>query len=122
MLLGFKLKTYLIMALNDLPQNILNDYEVHEYKHAVTILKNDFPNEYQDLIDVLNNFTLKRSEIIASGGRKSPISSRLDNFLYNRNWKEHDFKTILTIDGTEYHTPTHKIDCYKNRIALCWMK
>ncbi|MCT4583103.1 MAG: hypothetical protein N4A35_16955 [Flavobacteriales bacterium] len=106
------------MALTDLPHNILNDYEVHEYKHAVAILKNDFPNEYQDLIDVLNNFTLKRSEILAPGGRKSPIAARLDEFLYDRNWKEHNFNTTLTIDGTEYHTPTHKIDCYKNRIAL----
>jgi hypothetical protein len=22
------------------------------------------------------------------------------------------------VDKTEYHTPTHKVDCYKNRVAL----
>lgn len=106
------------MALTDLPANILNDYEVHEFKHAIAILKTDFPQEYQDIIDVLNNFKLKKSAILTAGGRKSPIAEELDGFLYNRNWTEHDFQTTLTIDGTSHDTPTHKIDCYKNRVAL----
>lgn len=113
-----KSKTFLSMALNNLPNNILDDYEIYEYKHAVAILQNDFPNEYQDIIDLLNDFVLRKSEILTAGGRKSPIAARLDGFLYQRGWLEHDFKTTLTVDGVAHFAPTHKIDCYKNRIAL----
>lgn len=28
------------------------------------------------------------------------------------------FDTKLILDNVEHDTPTHKIDCYKNRIAL----
>lgn len=106
------------MAIANLPQIITNVYEVHEYRHAIAILQSDFPNEYQDLINVLQSFKLKKSAILTPGGRKSPISAHLDSYLYAKGWKEHDFDTKITIDNVEKHTPTHKIDCYKNRIAL----
>jgi len=106
------------MALNKLPQNIINKYEVHEFRHAIAILQHDFENEYNDIINVLNSFTLKKSAILTPGGRKSPISDHFDSYLYAREWKEHDFDTKIIVDGEEKHTPTHKIDCYKNRIAL----
>ncbi len=106
------------MALSNLPSGILEKYEVHEYKHAVAILQQDFPNEYQDVIDVLDSFVLKRSSIETPGGRKSPISEHLDSFLYERGWIEHQFDTFISIDGNPKRTPTHKIDCYRNRVAL----
>lgn len=106
------------MPIENIPADIINKYEIHEYRHGIAILENDFPNEFQDLIDVLRSFTLKKSEIIASGGRKSPVANAIDSFLYARDWKEHDFKTTITVDEVEHYTPTHKIDCYKNRIAI----
>jgi hypothetical protein len=106
------------MALNDIPQRIRTKYETHEFRHSVAILKNDFPAEYKDVIDLLDSFILKKSEILKAGGRKSPIADYLDKFLYARGWAEHDFKTAVEIDGTRVETPTHKVDCYKNRIAL----
>lgn len=106
------------MALANLPHNITDAYEVHEYRHSIAILQNDFPDEYNDLVNVLQSFKLKKSAILTPGGRKSPISAHIDSYLYAKNWKEHDFDTKIIIDGNEKHTPTHKIDCYKNRIAL----
>jgi hypothetical protein len=106
------------MALNELPQNILQDYECFEWRHATSILKHDFPNEYNDLIAVLDSFSLKKSEILTPGGGKSPISKHLDDFLRVRGWEEKSFDTKIIIDGVQRDTPTHKIDSYKNRIAL----
>lgn len=106
------------MALDKLPPEVLYKYEVHEYRHSIAILQQDFPNEYEDLIELLNSFSLKKSEIQTPGGRKSPISGFFDSFLYRRGWIEHNFDTKIYIDGAEKHTPTHKIDCYRNRIAL----
>lgn len=102
----------------NLPKEITVLYDTYEYRHAVAILQTDFPREYDDLIEMLNAFRLKRSDILRAGGRKSPISGFLDSFLYARGWEEKMFDTKLIIDDREHDTPTHKIDCYKNRIAL----
>jgi len=63
-------------------------------------------------------FELYRSDIVAPGGRKSNISNKIDSFLYKRGWKEKQFETAIEVDGNKYSSPTHKIDCYKNRIAI----
>ncbi|PJM62814.1 restriction endonuclease [Bacillus subtilis] len=106
------------MGIELLPQSIREKYEVHEWRHACAILKNDFPNEWNDIIYVLENFTLNKSDIVKAGGRKSPISNKIDNSLYSLDWIEKSFDTKVLIDEQEHATPTHKIDCLKNRIAL----
>jgi len=106
------------MGIELLPKEIVDKYEVHEWKHACAILNQDFPNEWNDLIDVLKMFSLKKSEIIQPGGRKSPISGKIDSFLYSRGWIEKQFDTAVMVDKEEYKSPTHKIDCYKNKVAI----
>jgi hypothetical protein len=106
------------MGLEHLPTNLLDLYEVHEWKHASAILALDFPEEYGDLIDLLNLFKLTKTDIVAPGGRKSNISTKIDSFLYERGWKEKKFDTKILVDNLYSESPTHKIDCYKNRVAL----
>lgn len=106
------------MALNDLPPAILANYEVYEWRHATAILKNDFPAEFADVISVLSAFVLRKSHILAAGGGKSLISSALDGALTGLGWREKGFATSIVVDGLTYQTPTHKIDCYKNRVGL----
>lgn len=107
------------MPIDDLPEFIHDNYEVHEWKHATTILKGDFPNEWADLLTLLQEFRLYKSWIITGGGRKSKIAEWIDNTLINeRGWEEKAFDTKMLVDGVENLSPTHKIDCYKNRIAL----
>jgi len=106
------------MALTDLPPLILANYEVYEWRHATAILKNDFPNELNDIVGVLTAFKLYKSHIIAAGGGKSRISAALDGALTGLGWQEKGFSTSIVVDTIQYNTPTHKIDCYKNRIGL----
>lgn len=106
------------MAISSFPQFIRENYEVHEWKHASAILFSDFPEELQDIIAVLTNFRLLESHIRAKGGRKSDISSSLDKQFYSKGWKEKGFHTKVVIDDNELDSPTHKVDCYKNHIAL----
>ncbi|MBO6850554.1 MAG: hypothetical protein JJ867_08825 [Marinobacter sp.] len=67
---------------------------------------------------MLDSYTLKKSEILQAGGRKSPIAGYLDDFLYQRGWEEKKFNITINVDEDERETPTHKIDCYKNRIGV----
>lgn len=106
------------MTLDQLPAYIREMYEIHEWKHASAILQNDFPNEWKDLIEVLTEFRLYKSWLTKGGGRKSNISDFIDTFLYKRGWVEKNFSTQVVVDEMTMETPTHKIDCYKNRIAL----
>ena len=102
------------MGIEFIPKNIQEKYEIHEWKHACAILKSDFPNEWQDLLDLLNEFQLCKSWLVEGGGRKSKVSEFIDQFLYNRGWEEKQFKTSVSVDNEIMDSPTHKIDCYKN--------
>ena len=42
----------------------------------------------------------------------------MDSFLSKREWKEKKFSTSIKVDESLRETPTHKVDCYKNRVAL----
>lgn len=106
------------MMIELLPDFIRRNYEIHEWKHAITILKGDFPEEWDDLVSTLLDFKLLKSWITVGGGRKSKIAEWFDGKLFKEGWVEKSFDTKMLVDGVENISPTHKIDCYKNRIAL----
>lgn len=106
------------MSLKLLPKNIRDTYEIYEWKHACAILKNDFPNEWREIIELLSDFRLCKSWITEAGGRKSKVSDSIDNFLYERGWKEKEFATSVKVDERVIDSPTHKVDCFKNEVAL----
>jgi len=106
------------MGTDLLPAFIRDHYEVHEWKHACAILKQDFPAEWEDLVAVLTQFRLKRSQLVKAGGSKSDVSKSIDAFLYGRGWTERQFATKIVVDDAEIDSPTHKVDCFKNRVAL----
>lgn len=106
------------MGTDLLPLFILQNYEVHEWKHACAILREDFPSEWSDICDLLTQFRLEKSWVSKGGGRKSKVSESIDSFLYDRGWIEKQFDTRIVVDGVMSHSPTHKIDCFKNRVAV----
>jgi len=106
------------MGIDLLPKKIRDNYEVHEWKHACAILANDFPEEWKDIINLLIQFRFCKSWITIGGGRKSLVATAIDNFLFERKWIEKEFCTSVKVDEKVMDSPTHKIDCYKNRVAL----
>ena len=107
-----------LMVIDLLPAEIRSNYEVHEWKHACAVLSSDFPSEWNDLIEVLTSFKLKKSHIAVGGKNKSKVASAIDGEFTKRGWKEKSFDTKVVIDQTSLKSPTHKVDCFKNRIAL----
>lgn len=106
------------MGIAYVPQFIKENYQVQEWRHASAILEKDFPVEWQEIIQVLSDFRLLKSEIIQPGGGKSPIAQRIDNHFHQFGWIEKSFDTGIIVDGVERDSPTHKVDNYKNRIAV----
>lgn len=101
-----------------IPEFIADHYEVHEWRHATAILASDYPNEWRDVLAALTIFRLHRSEIITPGGSKSKIASRIDGALVGLGWRERGFKTKIVIDDQSFDSPTHKVDCFKNKVGL----
>lgn len=106
------------MTVDLLPTFIRNHYEIHESKHACAILMQDFPHEWNDIIEVLTAFRLRKSWLTVGGGRKSKVSESIDSELYARGWVEKQFQTAILLDNQRQDSPTHQIDCFKNRVAL----
>ncbi len=106
------------MLLGRLPEFVASHYECHEWRHASAILSQDFPAEWADLMALLTDFRLLKSWITIGGGNKTRLAAHIDGFLGGRGWVEKQFHTAIEIDGTRAETPTHKVDCYRNRIAL----
>jgi hypothetical protein len=105
-------------ALSSIPSDIRGNFEIHEWKHACAILVTDFPEEWKDLLDLLATFRLCKSWITDPGGNKSKVAKFVDEFLSVRGWQEKHFDTRVQVDQAEMISPTHGVDCYKNRVAL----
>ncbi|MBI1217665.1 MAG: restriction endonuclease [Rhodobacteraceae bacterium] len=82
------------------------------------MLCHDFPSEWADILDLLAAFRLRKSWIVAGGGNKTRLAASIDDFLSTRGWVEKQFQTAIEVDGRRLDSPTHKVDCVKNRVAL----
>lgn len=105
-------------TLHLVPEDLRRLYHVREWRNATGILQTACPDEWQDIIEILRKFRLLRSEVEAAGGRKSPIATQIDGAFYKRGWVEKQFKTAIQIDDNIFESPTHKVDCFKGRVAL----
>jgi hypothetical protein len=76
------------VTVGHFPKDVCDLYEIHEWKHASAILKHDFPAEWEDLLAMLRSFRLRK------------------------------FSTAVIVDDVRMESPTHKVDCYKNHVAL----
>ena len=98
---------------------ILEKYQIHVTKHADVILSEVFPNEHNDITHMLENFSINQDSLLKGGGAKSEISYGVDKLLIEeKDWEEKEFKTSIITDDISRENPTHKIDCYKNRVAF----
>jgi len=100
------------------PADIDARYEVHEWRNGLAILAAAHPEEWSNILEVLRGFRLLRSDVLKPGGSKGLISSKLDSHFTKLGWNEKKFDTKIVVDTDEHVAPTHKVDCYKNRVAL----
>ncbi len=100
------------------PPEIAARFEVHEWRNGLAILSAAHRDEWENIVEVLRGFILFKSDILKPGGSKGLISSKLDSHFTKLGWREKKFDTKIVVDKAEHVAPTHKVDCYKNRVAL----
>jgi hypothetical protein len=100
------------------PKDVDARFEVHEWRNGLAILSAAHPSEWANILEVLRGFTLLKSDVLKPGGSKGLISSKLDSHFTKLGWVEKKFDTKIVVDTHEHVAPTHKVDCYKSRVAL----
>jgi len=100
------------------PDDIAERFEVHEWRNGLAILSAAHSKEWTNILEVLRGFKLLKSDVLKPGGSKGLISSKLDSHFTKLGWAEKKFDTKIVVDNSEHVAPTHKVDCYKNRVAL----
>ena len=78
----------------------------------------DFPDEWAEICQTLRGFKLLKSRVAVPGGSKSLISKALETPLNECGWTERQFATAITVDEVTEASPTHKVDCFKNKVGL----
>jgi hypothetical protein len=117
---------------NYLPSNILERYEVHNFRHAAEVLATGCTDELTELMTALGSFRLTVSDIVTKGGNESQIPKKVAALLRSENWLETRIKGDLVItiekqtsegvetseDRIENFMDGHKVDFVKNRVAF----
>jgi hypothetical protein len=91
-------------TLDLIPKKLNELYEFHEWRNALAILSAAYPEEWSDIISVLSDFRLLRSDIEKSAdgekfGDRSKVVIRLDDLaLRPRGWIPREFATAIVVD------------------------
>ena len=104
-----------------IPEALKEFYEFHEWRNAVAVLSGAFPGEWGDIQEILAEFRILRSDIGEmgeKGGGKSKVAIRMDRLFVARGWRPKEFDTKIVVDGHAIESPTHEVDCFKNKVAL----
>ena len=71
-----------------IPADLKAKFEFHNFGHALEILPQAYPAEWNDVVAALRAFSITTSEIKAGGGNESAIPKRFDDLLYPKGWRE----------------------------------
>ena len=105
--------------MNGLPKiDLIPGWDCYDWRNARTILQYGHSDEWRDIIEVLGRARLPHSALAAKGKNKTKTAAAIDSEFYQRGWIEKKFETKIVVDGAESQSPTHKVDCFKGKIAL----
>lgn len=69
-------------------ENLLDKFEFQNYGHALEILAEAFPREWEDIQDCLDKLVISLDDIKMAGGNETAIPKKFDDVLYPLGWKE----------------------------------
>lgn len=125
------IESYISPALRD-------KFEFFNYNHALEIITQAFPEEWAELIECLQKFSITIEDLQQAGGNETNIPKKIDSILYPHGWREIRISGDLLIkfyprqadqrgrfssDPFEQKTIVqyidgHNIDFLKNRLAI----
>lgn len=121
-----------------IPEDLLPKYEFHNYNHALEIITQAFPEEWNELVTCLRKLDISITDLQAAGGNETNIPKKFDDVLYPFGWREIRISGDLHIKFyprqadqrgrfstessdervIEQYIDGHNIDFLKNRVAF----
>lgn len=76
--------------MNDqsISDSLKEKFEFYNFGHALEILTQAYPNEWNELLNCLDQLRILRQDLRQSGGNESPIPKKIDDVLYPLGWRE----------------------------------
>lgn len=68
--------------------NLFDKFEFQNYGHALEILTESFPNEWNELQDCLEKLSISTEDLLKAGGNETAIPKKFDDVLYPLGWRE----------------------------------
>ncbi len=68
--------------------SLAGKYEFYSYGHALEILSEAFPAEWDELQTCLEQLSITVEDLKQAGGNESPIPKKFDALLYPHGWRE----------------------------------
>lgn len=119
------------------PEDLHERYEFISCNHAAEILSQAYPEQFEDIVTALREFSISVSDITTPGGNESPIPPKFNQVLDPRDWREIRISGDLLIKfyprkgkkgnfSNQYETTKtienfidgHNIDFLKGEVAL----
>lgn len=115
------------------PERLLGRYEFHEVRNAAAIFEATNPDEFADLVAVLDEFYLYTDDLLIAGGQESDLAARLNGAFRSRGWREARVDTIVELavvlsrykddpltetTNTRTVNEGYKVDNFIGRVAL----
>ena len=77
------------MKLEDyIEEDLLEKFEFYNYNHALEIITQAFPDEWENIVACLRQFAISTDDLRQAGGNETNIPKRIDNVLRPMDWNE----------------------------------
>jgi hypothetical protein len=108
-------------CLDLVPADLHKFYDFREWRNPCAVLSVAYPDEWADIISILSDFRILRTdigEVGTKGGGKSLVAIRMDRMFKAKGWEEKRFNTKIVVNDQAIESPTHGVDCFKGKVAL----
>lgn len=93
-----------------IPARIADKYEIAETRNAAAVMKATTPEAFDDMVRVLDNFSLTLDKLTTPGGQKTVIAKELDDAFRVAGWREAKYDQELTTTLTVYRWTDSAVD------------
>ncbi|MBO5126510.1 MAG: restriction endonuclease [Clostridia bacterium] len=69
-------------------KNLMDKFEFQNYGHALEILNEAYPEEWEEIQNCLEQLVISVEDIKAAGGNETAIPKKFDDVLYPLGWRE----------------------------------
>ncbi len=113
------------------PVGVTDKFEIHSYRNAATVLHQNFPDQFAQIVNALDAFRITTHMIRYPGGNKGLIAEYVERLLPSDQWRETRItadlhvkllppkgKAILREYTRSGYLDGHRIDFVNGKVAL----